>query len=655
MDSTPQALMLWRQRLSSLVPAGPALWGLLLALLTIPPALTRPGVGLDFSWLAGLNLAFTHHLAWGNGLVWTYGPFGFTDFTAFYDASPWVIALAVTLLVHAAFFIILVGYLRTLGSAWWRWALMGAVFLIPLAAFPSVESELTLTAFLLLLMSATMISGRPSVAAAGGAGIALGLLLTVKGTGMVAAAALLITFGSFVLLTRRPGLLVALAGSIVGSFIALWLLAGQSLSNIPAYFRGSYEIVSGYSAAMSLLRDVPFPVRHATLQVAFGALAIASSAVSLLWAIWRRDRSLTGLFMLATPLLFLEFKEGYVRFGNRQLVFYSLAVLIEVLVLLRALAPQAGLWPAVGWLQSGSVALASAVLMSGLAAGTGMVPGQASWPLTTTVTRLASYGDALRVVVSPIDRARLRAELGQQVRDYYQLGPDAVPVGPTTDVLPWDIQVAYGYSLNWRPRSVLQSYQAYTAYLDQLDAAHFTGAAAPNRVLLAFRSIDGRYPLFDEPAVVRALYDDYDVLGQNRDFLILQRKAAATPSPLRTIGSVRAHLGDVVPVPSLPGGAMLYAGIRVPYSPWGRGMALLFQPSELHIAFHLTTGDSGPFRFIPAVAPDGVMLSSYVSSVEELGNLLARQPGNPIASFRVTADYPHDYAGPVDVTFYTSG
>jgi len=631
----------------------PASWALVMGVLTLPAAYALPGVGLDPSWLAGLNMGFERHLAWGTGLVWTYGPFGFTDFNAFYYADAWEIALGVTLLVHAAFFVTVAAFIQTVGGRWWRWLLMAVVLILPLTAFPSVEYELTLSAMLLLFMSGVALADRNAGLLALAAGVGLALLITIKGTGLAATAALLITYGAFVLFTRRPVLLGWLTASLIVSFLALWTLAGQPLSGILPYVRSSYEIVSGYTAAMSLLFDAPLRIRHVTAQVAFGALAVVSSGASLLWAVWRRDRLVACLLLLATPLLFLEFKEGYVRFGNRQLVFYSLAAVIETMVLLGAVRPQPRRSP-VGWAQSGAVALVCALAISGAAAATGSVPSQASWPLASTLDRLSTYGEAAALIGSAERRVRLASGTVAAIRDDYGLSVETLASEQTTDILPWDLEIAYGYPLHWSPRPVLQSYVAFTPYLDHLDASYLDGPHAPARLLVAYRSIDSRYPPFDEPAALRAIYAGYQPAGQDRDFLILTRRPQPDSTGLLPISSLHARLGEQIPVPSSPSGGMVYAAVNVPYSLKGQLMNLAFQSSELHVRFRLDGGEVGPFRFVPRVGPDGLMLGSYVGSLDDLGQLFNRTLDRPIRAMQITADKNSDYTGLVSVTFYAS-
>ena len=110
----------------------------------------------------------------------------------------------------------------------------------------------------------------------------------------------------------------------------------------------------------------------------------------------------------------------------------------------------------------------------------------------------------------------------------------------------------------------------------------------------------------------------------------------------------------MVQVPEVASGSVVYASVTVPYSLRGELMNLLFQPSELHIRFRLDSGDAGPYRFIPRVAADGLMLGSYAADLDDLGQLLGGTLDKPIRGIQITAEQDADYAGTVNLTFYAS-
>jgi hypothetical protein len=130
-------------------------------------------------------------------------------------------------------------------------------------------------------------------------------------------------------------------------------------------------------------------------------------------------------------------------------------------------------------------------------------------------------------------------------------------------VLPW-LNVApllYGVPGDHQP--VLQSYAAFTPYLDELDASFFKGPNGPDFVAIAYLAIDSRVLQFDEPLVVRALADDYQVDPlSNSAYVLLDRRPRTARPPSTPLGDSCVALGQQVTVPQVPG-ARVYAHVRV--------------------------------------------------------------------------------------------
>ena len=64
------------------------------------------------------------------------------------------------------------------------------------------------------------------------------------------------------------------------------------------------------------------------------------------------------------------------------------------------------------------------------------------------------------------------------------------------------LSIAYP-ELHWDPVPVLQSYSAYTTYLDNLDASFLSSARAPQRLLYQPATIDLRDPFGIRPPLSR--------------------------------------------------------------------------------------------------------------------------------------------------------
>src|SRR6202022_3215333 len=193
------------------------------------------------------------------------------------------------------------------------------------------------------------------------------------------------------------------------------------------------------------------------------------------------------------------------------------------------------------------------------------------------------------------------------------------------DVMPMDVQLAFAYGLRWSPRPVFQSYAAVRPYLDERDALHLSGPNAPRFVLFNAADIDMRYPLFDEPKTYRTLLAQYRVRLVLPDWLLFEKRDGVVPMQETTVANATGQLGEWIDVPA-HAGSPIYGRVELRSSPVGLAMTLIDRPPELHIRFQYGGGQLSPwYRFVPAVAPDGLLLSSYAPDTASVARLAQGQ------------------------------
>jgi hypothetical protein len=626
--------------------AGALIWGTAIAVLSAPYVFSLPGVGLDPSWIVGLQMAVRQHLHWGTQVVWTYGPLGFADVPAYVYFETWAIGTAVTLVIHLLFCSTLALFLWRQRPKWWECLLLGMIFILPIPSSPTTEAGVTAV---LLLALALASADRPlaslSVVLAG---CLLGLMSLMKGTGLIEAAAVVPAFTVACLIWRRWTLVPTIVLSLMASFVVLWLLAGQPLSGIPPYLRTSYEISSGYTAAMSLIRENANPFARA--QLAPALIVVIMPALAAAFAFIRGERLSASLAWLSLPFVFLGFKEGFIRGGGHYLYFYATAMLLQTPLWVNAMRSR-------NWLAAvpaGVAAITCAALLG--FGGRYMAPAGPPplWGAQSLASRVQSYPIALRLLLQPASRAETTRASVRKMRAYYHVpGPMLLPLrSGTVDIAPFDIEIAYAYGLAWRPRPILQTYSAYTPLLDELDAEHFTGDGAPDRVLFyTFAAADYRYPMFEEPRTTWALLHRYRVERTSDLYVLLVRDRNPPVPALRLLGTVKSPLSRVVDVPGGP--RDVRAAIDLPQSVRGRALNLVFRPSELHVSFIYDDGRrSSEYRFISQTAVDGDPVGWYVADTLDLASYVEGHPAHRIRSFMITADNPADYITTYQVTFY---
>jgi hypothetical protein len=627
------------------------LWVVAMAVVTAPMAVLSLAPGLDASWVVALHEAHRHGLVWGPQVIWTYGPYGFLHWPYYVYFETWLPALIARVVVNTGYLVVFALFLLEARAALWAWATAGLLFLLPLPDALTIGNELLL-ASLLLFHLASNGRWRYAPALVVPAGACLAFLVLLKGSGVSAALLVIGCFVGISLVRRRPLAAGAAVAVTVAAFAVLWFSTGSPVSAIAGYLRGTYEIIAGYTPAMAIFHEYPISQETAWTEVSLGLALVAAAAAAATVALLRRDVRTFSLLLLSLPFLLVMFKEVYVRFGGRAPALYAIVLLAELPVVLHCMGAIRR-WP------QGIAPLLSVALCVVLLLGAGSVqfkvpPGP--WQAQTLGERLASYREAARLVLRPTARDQMDDQARARFRAGYDLPPKMVEtIGDGTfDAFPVDAGIAYAYGFRPDPRPVIQSYSAYTPYLDSSDAAHYRGGARPDHVLVSYGSIDGRYPLFDEPATFRALMDCYRPVASSDSFVLAGRIEPACPArPLRLLRSTSTRLGSYAVIPR-PSSGHVFAKIDVQYSLVGKALELAFQPAELHVRFQLRSGqESGPYRYIPALGPDGPLVSSYVSGQRDLERVLGGGQVNPVNAVEIVPERNLDYNPTVHMDFYT--
>jgi hypothetical protein len=525
-------------------------------------------------------MAIHDNLPFGKQVVFTYGPLGFLTYPFFWYSGLGTAAFAYNLVIRFLLALtVFAGARRTFGDlASFLLAVVAAGFGVAL-----IEPVVFLIAAVLLLAWAPR--GWRSDLVAAGAGAACGFELLDKfSTGIT------LTVMTAVLIAglprRRLQALGIAAGSLVASFLIFWLATGQGLGSIGDYLKNAEQIVSGYAAAMELAAaGLGWQAAAALIGLAIGVWAALHSTAGSP----RRLRLATAGLWVA--FWYLLFKEGFVRHdsGHAAVFFSALAAGIFAFA-----------WRP-GYRLTGLACIAA--LVGFALAAQGVSFGTVIDPTADVSNAISEIGD----VVSSSDRQQLVADGRASIRASYPLDRTALGLlaGRTTAVYPAEIAQAWAYDLKWDPLPVLQSYSAYTADLDRLDADFLRSAKAPQRILLRDDpAIDGRILSFDEPLTARTMLCRYGLAHSAPPDAILVRDTNRCSAPA-LLSVVHARWGQWVPVPPPAPGSLVFARVGgVAPSGLESIRALFFKPVERSVFINF-----GPkSRLVPATASDGLPL-----------------------------------------------
>ena len=536
-------------------------------------------------------MAVKQGLRFGSEVVFSYGPLGFLHGQYLWYGDLGVVAFLYSAALYLAVCVALVWALRrTLPAP------VAALIAFVIAILPLLEQSLVVAVIICLgALRCERDQRTTNLLVLGGATFSAVEALVKLSTGpLVGVLFLLALIG----LRARWWQVLAFIGLLLAEVLLLWVAAGQSLSRLPDFVRNTWEIVSGYNAAMQRLSDV------AAWKVTAATVLAVLLTIALLVACFRGDFRTNRARRMGTALLALAalavYKEGIVRVDAGHLSLYF--------------STMSALWVAVPWSRRRRVLLVAGALGIVVAGVPVRPPGT---PTNLNVVKNVRFAaDQVHSLLSPSRRGELMAEGRQYMQSIYRLPPSMLALlrGHSTAIDPWEIGAAWAYRLDWQPLPVFQNYSAYTPRLDHLNADAAAGASAPERILrenpplvypeFSTPGADNRYPGWDPPAQQRSILCHYSplvttfqwqVLGRSRDRCSRQHRA----------GSVTADAGQAVQVPAPKGNGLVFARIE------GADLSALerLRALVLRAPLRYATLDRGrTYRLIPSTATDGLVL-----------------------------------------------
>jgi len=577
----------------------------------VMPSVPYPsGVGLDSSWVFGVNMGHSEKMIFGRDIIFTYGPLGYLVVPTFPEAEPWAV------------FTFEWGMALVTAYALWKlcktaahWTTVGlylGVFWVASVFTFELTNERMLAAIIAI---ALVVASRVDT----GPWIDLGILFFCAGVALLIkfnlggiASGVALYLGTWLLWRHRSATpriwkpaamaLIVFPVTLIGLY---WILDGAPWG-IAAFLRNSAEIARGYSEGMS------WP---ASLGVAVDALAslfvlllviplLASETRRVLWAV-------PPVFVIS----FLCFKSALVREDAHALPFqFEIAVAALLLV---AFAPTPRNRILVGAFATASLAL-------------GIVTVKQMWPmfLPSDLDRLKGHAAVTnlngylhwKTTVATLEAATSQA----LTRD--QLPAEFLPyvTGKRVNAYPWEIAAIRANHLRWQPLPVIQAYSAYTPALDGLNAHALEDAAGPEDILLAWGTIDGRAPLYETPQSWRALLNWYDLqLTSPRVYVLGRRATPRFGAPVPFGQAVEAHWDENIMLPAVSDDEALLMDADVGQNLKGMAKGALLRVPVTFVHVTLRSGHSVSRRVLRSNMKSGVIVSEWPRCLSDIAPMLS--------------------------------
>ena len=509
-----------------------------LGLITWPP-IAWATTGLDPSWQIALHLAARNDMQAGKDIVFTYGPLGFLVVRSLVLPSTGMLAVLANAAVNFVAIAMVFAILRRQLAL--RPAVIATVVLY-LATFYPVMRAFGFAVVCLVLFAVWAGSAVASVAkvphlplrAAGGGALAAFVMLVKLDSGI--GCLLLVAFATAWRAGLREGVrgavtsLAGLGAGVIATFLAGWVLTGQSIGNLPEYLRLSVSVVQGYSLGMSLEvggTGWQYPIAL----LLFCGLVWGAASMVTKYPVRR-----IGLILVVLLAGFISFKQGFVRHDSGHVAgLFMLGAVFPILFL--------------AWFgRDRSVALCLVGIV-GLTAALQLDVAQQFSPSAVLDGRFPTF---VRFATSGAKRADRVADQQREMRTVYGLPPEVAAkiAGHTVHVEPWETGVVYAYpSVRWDPAPVFQDYAAYTGALDRVNAKFLAGRDAPDFVLRQpWLQIDGRVPRWESPDAQLQLLCNYTQVYSGPAWQLLQH-APDRCGPAEVIERRTMHLGVQTPTP----------------------------------------------------------------------------------------------------------
>lgn len=478
---------------------------------------------LDGSW--SYALVKTHELKSpiiiGKDVIYTYGPLGFLEYCVVlpsdqFNMNHWAKYLVnLTLLLITIF--VLCMFAR-FAKGWIFWALIAVGFLYPVICTNS-DIQWEQIGMLLAVLSATdLIQGHIKKFAllCLMALAVIGLFIKFSiGFHLFALLLLALGINYFLRLDRRFMFLIG-GLYIIGVFVLWQTVAGGGLAALSIYLKEGLKISSNYSEYM--IWDGIFKAMGLWLYIFPFSIIILNVFLGF-------EFGGIGLSSILAVNSFLLFKHGFVRADGHMLGFFAgqwyivlclasirskaiknwrtnvlfVCLIIVCFVFYRAACSWCGPYP--------MFKPQSQVLTQLRYAENNINPHRSFY--------LAKEGSVNNFI-------ELRAhhyELFKKLEKYCD-------PSQTITFIPWELCFAEQVKARWMPFPSLQ-FQASPPSSDFLRKDHelFSGASAPDLVVLSDRAVDDRSPTVEISHIIQDLLERYYVLDRADDFLILKKRA----------------------------------------------------------------------------------------------------------------------------------
>lgn len=600
-----------------------------------------PPCNLEASWQAVLEYAAKQNFQFGSDILFTYGPLGYLHTThgkGFLIEQRIVFAFAWSGIVAWSALCVARKISKPSCYAFLAWVLLF-----------SQNNFMAQLVFLVMSYGSVVLMGevRKRRFEAGAFMLAFALLSLIKFNFMIASVVSVLICSLVQLGKGNIRAAATIASLYVTFFLTCWLITGQHLANLWPWIRGSIEITVGYIDAMNQVRSE------------FLVLLCAFAAILFLVAVVVRACSMpltmenSGVLLVTVMYVFLSWKHGLVRAdGGHELYFLLFLPIAFALLFIESGTGQMSK-KARSFLY---LAYAGVIVLCIFAANQSDAGNIRNTVINYPAQLLESATLILKAPGGECSRRymalRMPSEEEQYLIDRLAIPRNIIGNAPV-DVITQLPVIALTNNLNYHPRPVIQSYSAYTPYLQDLNLEFYKSDRRPEYILFVMQTIDHRFPALDDSKSLQYILNNYEMIWYDQDFILLKATIQKNNEPnLARVAEKHIGFGEHLYLNDFGRSAKL---MYVDFKPTvlGRIIKFVFQPPV--ITLHGNTGGySTKYRIIPAISRQGFLVKPLLRDNDDL---ITFYQGNwqQIDSiyFSIPRSFVEQYANDITVTLYS--
>lgn len=563
----------------------------------IPLNPLMPAMGLDPSWRLAVNQALVQGLGFGKDIIFTYGPYASIYTKTYHPGTDHLMMIGGLVIAIGYSLLLLDLFGKTKIREPWKftWIVAMAFFInardVWLFSYPLIGG-------IWVYLTLQHLQNKKCTGRQMGAVMLLlfpfGLLPLIKGSLFIIILPVLAIAALASVSHKKYGLAMVTVLSPLLCFLSFWCYAGQPVENIGAYLQSTYEIVTGYSEAMSTSN-------RTDIYTVLAEITAFCTITLLIFLALRKSQYAAGegifLYLLFGLYLFTIFKAGFVRLDDEHDLIYSQGLLLAALTLPFLVSSR--------W-NSGVVI--AGVLLS-LYTSNGYIEND-------------TYSDTVSGIRARFLNAQTpKQAFYQELHSIKEKQPFPLQDG-NSDIYSFQQVSLIASGNSWTPRPILQSYSSYTPRLAKQDASFLDTGLSPDNIFFNLESIDKRLPSLDYGPSLLQLLAGYDTQIHPRleKFILLKKNHTKRKWIHQVVIHQNYGLNAVINLEKNP--HLQFIKIHMTPSWLGSIANFILNTPPVFIDLTLDDGSKKTFRVIPEMMRSGFLLSPLLEKNQDVAILM---------------------------------